>query len=100
MKRIFAYIFAMYGLSVNFTLATLSALTGRKFTFFRTPKTAQKKDYRKIAKRFWIETLVAAVSIYAGVTNLMDPMYNVQAIWVIFFGIGFLTAPLLAVKYG
>ncbi|MBI2172814.1 MAG: glycosyltransferase [Candidatus Aenigmarchaeota archaeon] len=100
MKRIFAYIFAMYGLSVNFTLAAFSAITGRKFEFFRTPKTVQKKDYRKIAKRFWIETLVAAVSIYAGATNLMNPIYNAQAVWVIFFGIGFLSAPLLAVKYG
>ena len=59
-----------------------------------------KKDYIKIAKRYWIESLVAAVSIYAGVTNLMDPMYSVQATWVIFFGIGFLSAPLLAMKYG
>jgi cellulose synthase/poly-beta-1,6-N-acetylglucosamine synthase-like glycosyltransferase len=100
MKRIFAYIFAMYGLSVNFTLATISAITGRKFAFFRTPKTRQKKSYVKIAKRYWIEALVAGISIYAGVTNLMDPMYNVQATWVIFFGIGFLTAPLLALKYG
>ncbi|MBI2579432.1 MAG: glycosyltransferase [Candidatus Aenigmarchaeota archaeon] len=100
MKRIFAYIFAMYGLSVNFTLATISALTGRKFAFFRTPKTAQKKDYSKIAKRYWIESLVAAVSIYAGVTNLMEPAYSMQAAWVIFFGIGFLTSPLLALKYG
>ena len=100
MKRIFTYIFAMYGLSVNFTLASISAITGRKFSFFRTPKTAQKKNYAKIAKRYWIETLIAAVSIYAGATNLVDPMYNVQAVWVIFFGIGFLSAPILALKYG
>ncbi|MDI6721532.1 MAG: glycosyltransferase family 2 protein, partial [Candidatus Aenigmarchaeota archaeon] len=100
MKRIFAYIFAMYGLSVNFTIATISAVTGRKFSFFRTPKTAQKKSYKKIAKRYWVETLIGGLSIYAGAVNILDPTYNVQATWVIFFGIGFLTAPILALKYG
>ena len=100
MKRIFAYIFAMYGLSVNFTFAVISALIGRKFSFFRTPKTKQKKNYAKIAKRYWIESVIAGVSIYSGVINITDPVYNVQALWVIFFGIGFLSAPILALKYG
>lgn len=100
MKRIFMYILAIYGFSVNFTLAAVSALIGKKFAFFRTPRSAGKKDFRRIVKRFWIETTIGAVSIYAALTTITDPLYTMQAFWVLFFGIGFLSAPVLALKYG
>ncbi len=100
MKRIFMYIFAMYGMSVNFTIATFSALLGRKFAFFRTPRSNKNKNLKRIAKRYWIETLIGSVSIYAGLISLSDPSYVMQAFWVMFFGIGFLSAPVLAFRYG
>lgn len=100
MKRLFMYIFAVYGLAVNFTIAAASAFIGRKSAFFRTPRSAGRKDYVKLMGRYWIEALIGLVSLYAGLTSLTNPVYNVQATWVIFFGVGFLTAPILALKYG
>ena len=100
LKRIITYIFVMYGLAVNFTLAVISAIFNFKISFFRTPRSKGKKDYMQIMKRFWIETLIGFVSIYSGLINISNPTYAPQASWVIFFGIGFLIAPALAIKYG
>lgn len=100
LRRIIAYIFAMYGLAVNFTIAVIMALLNKQISFLRTPRSAEKKDYVAIAKRFWIEALFGIVSIYAGLTNILNPSYAPQASWVIFFGVGFLFAPYMALKYG
>lgn len=100
LKRIIAYIFAMYGLAVNFTKAVIMALLNRQISFLRTPRSAEKKDYIAIAKAFWLEAVFGIVSIYAGLINILDPTYAPQASWVIFFGMGFLFAPILALKYG
>ncbi len=100
LKRIIAYIFAMYGLAVNFTIAVIMALLNKQISFLRTPRSAEKKDYAAIAKRFWIEALFGIISIYAGLTNILNPTYAPQASWVIFFGAGFLLAPYMALRYG
>jgi len=99
MKRIFYYIFAIYGLSVTFTAAAARAILGKKFTFIRTERSGKGLSMKKIIKKFWLESVIGIVSIYAGIISLSNPIYNVQGVWVIFFGIGFLTAPLLAIKY-
>ena len=100
MKRIIAYIFAIYGLAVNFTKAFFAGFFKSKPAFYRTPRYAGKKDYKAIARRYWPDTAIGLLSIYAGLISLWDPLYNVQGTWVIIFGIGFLTAPVLALKYG
>lgn len=101
MKRIIAYILAIYGLSVNFSVACLKALLGIKFDFFRTPRSApEKKNSINLIKRFWLECLIGIVSIYSGAISILNPAYTAQATWVIFFGIGFLSAPYLAARYG
>jgi cellulose synthase/poly-beta-1,6-N-acetylglucosamine synthase-like glycosyltransferase len=99
-KRIVSYLLAIYGLSFNFTLGVLSALAGRRLAFFRTPRYAKKKNYRKLAARYWPETLIGSVSVAAGLLNLLNPLYAAQAGWAILFGVGFLTAPYLAFRYG
>jgi cellulose synthase/poly-beta-1,6-N-acetylglucosamine synthase-like glycosyltransferase len=101
MTRVIAYIFAIYGLAVNFTRAFFTALIKRKnIEFFRTPRSKQKKNYFAIIRRFWPDTTIGLVSIYAGLINLSSPLYSVQATWVMLFGIGFMTAPVLALRYG
>jgi cellulose synthase (UDP-forming) len=99
-KRIIAYIFALYGLAITFTRAFISGFLKRKMEFFRTPRGAGEKNYLKIIKRFWIDGAVGIISIYSGIISLADPLYSVQGTWVIIFGIGFLTAPVLALRYG
>ena len=100
MTRVIAYIFAIYGLAVNFTKGFFAGLFKKDLEFFRTPKGVQKKSYKVIARKYWLDALIGLASIYAGVMSFADPLYNVQATWVIVFGIGFLTAPVLAMKYG
>ena len=100
LKRIISYLLAIYGLSFNFTLGVVSAITGRRLAFFRTPRFQRKKDYKRLVMRYWPETLLGSVSIIAGVLNMLDPIYTAQAGWAILFGIGFLTAPYLAFRYG
>lgn len=99
-KRIITYMLAIYGLSLNFTLGVASAIAGRRLAFFRTPRGARKKDYKKLALRYWPETLLGSVSIAAGLLNLLNPLYAAQAGWAILFGAGFLSAPYLAFRYG
>jgi cellulose synthase/poly-beta-1,6-N-acetylglucosamine synthase-like glycosyltransferase len=99
-KRTVHYIFAIYGLSINFTRAVISAALKRKFSFFRTPRTAVSKADFSLLRKFWIELLIGIVSIYAAVIRIGDPLYTAQASWVIFFAIGFLAAPYFAVRYG
>ena len=99
MKRIFTYIFVMYGMAWNFTKAAFAALFGRSFTFFRTPRGASRKSLKVIAKKYWVETVIGMVSVYAALTSIADPVYSMQSIWVFVFGIGFLSVPVLAVKY-
>jgi len=101
MKRVIAYIFAIYGLAVNFTRAFVSGMVRRKnIEFFRTPRSKPKKSYLQLLKRFWPDLALGLISIYAGAINLTNPLYSVQGTWVMLFGIGFLTAPVLAFRYG
>lgn len=100
LSRIIAYIFAMYGLAINFTIAVFMAAINKNISFLRTPRSKEKKDYAGIVRRFWPEFLVGSLSLYAGFSNILNPSYAPQASWVIFFGVGFLFAPYLAIKYG
>lgn len=100
-KRTLDYIFVIYGLSVNFTKAVVAAIFGRKFTFFRTPRTVGKNFSNAILlKKYWIELAIGLASIGAALMRIGDPLYMAQASWVFFFGIGFLTAPYFALRYG
>ncbi len=99
-KRTLDYIFVIFGLSVNFTKAVLGALLGRKFSFFRTPRTAKKGINIGMLRKFWIELALGILSLAAGLIRITDPIYVAQSTWVLVFGIGFLTAPYFAVKYG
>ncbi len=99
-KRTMHYIFAIYGLSVNFTKAVISALLRRKVSFFRTPRSASRKRNLSVLKTYWLELLIGVVSLYAAFSKISDPVYTAQATWVIFFSIGFLSAPYFAAKYG
>lgn len=101
MKRTLDYIFAIYGLSVNFTMAVFKALFNRKAIFFRTPRNAKKdKSALSLLRRHWIELTLGSLSIFAALLRITDPTYVSQSIWLIFFGIGFLTAPYFAMRYG
>jgi cellulose synthase/poly-beta-1,6-N-acetylglucosamine synthase-like glycosyltransferase len=100
MKRVIAYIFAVYGLAFNFTKAFFAGLMKRDLEFYRTPRRAGAKSYVFILRKFWLDALVGGISIAAGLMSLGDPLYNVQATWVIVFGVGFMSAPALALKYG
>jgi len=99
--QILIYVLASHSLSVNFTKAILSAALKRKSEFYRTPrmKTAVRNRFSALRK-FWIETLLGAVSLVAAAITITNPAYMVQALWTIFFGIGFLMAPIFALRYG
>ncbi len=99
-KRTLDYIFVIFGLSVNFTKAVAGAILGRKFSFFRTPRSATTGKNYNLLRRFWLELAIGVLSLIAGVVRITDPIYTAQSTWVLFFGIGFLTAPYFAVKYG
>lgn len=100
-KRTLHYIFVIYGLSVNFSRAVAGALLNKKFSFFRTPRqaAASGRNYH-LLRRYWLEILLGVLSIGAALLRIMDPVYMAQATWLIFFGVGFLSAPYFAVKYG
>lgn len=99
-KNTINYIFVIYGLSVNFTKAVLSVLLKRKYSFFRTPRNTKHGWNFLLLKRFWLEFLIGVVSLYAAFIRINDPLYTAQSTWVIFFGLGFLSAPYFAVRYG
>jgi cellulose synthase/poly-beta-1,6-N-acetylglucosamine synthase-like glycosyltransferase len=100
-KRTVHYIFVMYGLSINFTKAVVSALFRRRFAFFRTPRhaVAKKNNYRMLG-RYWMEMAIGIISLAAALYRIGDPIYTAQASWVIFFAIGFLSAPYFAFRHG
>ena len=101
LKRIIIYIFAMYGLAINFTRAVMSAVLNKKISFFKTPRDNKQKESRlRVLKRFWPEMLLGIISVSVGLINISNPSYAPQASWVIFFGTGFLVAPMLALRYG
>jgi len=99
LSRTLLYIFTIYGLSINFTKASLKALLHIKFEFFRTPRNEARKSLGCVMKRYWIESVLGVLSIGSSLTAITSPSYAMQAIWVFLFGIGFLTAPALAIKY-
>ncbi len=100
-KRTINYIFAIYGLSINFTKAVIYAIFNKKFAFFRTPRTSAKKSNNfKLLRLYWMELGLGILSVYAALTKIGDPLYTAQASWVLFFAVGFLSAPYFAFRYG